>query len=93
MKLVIKNNQEILEDVRFLEWFYKAAKIAGVLKNQWESFEILGFCDKNAAEAILSPYSNKMIIRFADTMLGEMRLSMKKEHNPNLSNPTCKRFV
>ena len=75
MKFVTHEGKLSLVDCTFNEWFYNVAEIAGVLKTHWNSGELYGFCDQTVAEAISRP--DRILIRFADTMHGQLRLTMK----------------
>uniref|UniRef100_A0A914E033 SH2 domain-containing protein n=1 Tax=Acrobeloides nanus TaxID=290746 RepID=A0A914E033_9BILA len=81
MKFVPHEGKLALEDSTFNEWFYKVAEIAGILKNYWNSGEILGFCDQQLAELLLVDKPDRILIRFADTMLGQLRLSIRDGKN------------
>jgi hypothetical protein len=82
MKFVNKNEKICLQDSKFNEWFYKVAEIAGVLKKHWNSGEIFGFCDQTSAEALVLLKPDRILIRFADTMQGQLRLSMADSKTP-----------
>uniref|UniRef100_A0A914CV41 SH2 domain-containing protein n=1 Tax=Acrobeloides nanus TaxID=290746 RepID=A0A914CV41_9BILA len=82
MKFVTHHNgNSALEACTFIEWFYKIAEMASVFKTYWASNKVFGFCDQTTAEAILIAHPGKILIRFADTMLGQLRLSMKDGSN------------
>jgi hypothetical protein len=60
--------------------------MACVFKTYWTSNEVFGFCDRTTVEAILIAHPGRILIRFSDTMLGQLRLSMKDESNLKKSN-------
>uniref|UniRef100_A0A914DHR8 Uncharacterized protein n=1 Tax=Acrobeloides nanus TaxID=290746 RepID=A0A914DHR8_9BILA len=82
MKFATKNGKTCLQESTFNEWFYKVAEIAGVLKKHWNSREIFGFCDQAFAEVEVLLKPDRILIRFADTMQGQLRLSMADSKTP-----------
>uniref|UniRef100_A0A914EF60 Uncharacterized protein n=1 Tax=Acrobeloides nanus TaxID=290746 RepID=A0A914EF60_9BILA len=82
MKFVTNSGKICLQDSTFNEWFYKVAEIVGVLKKHWNSGEIFGFCDQTVAEALVLAKPDRILIRFADTMQGQLRLSMADSKTP-----------
>uniref|UniRef100_A0A914DJF7 SH2 domain-containing protein n=1 Tax=Acrobeloides nanus TaxID=290746 RepID=A0A914DJF7_9BILA len=75
------NSKSNIEACTFIEWFYKIAEMVSVCKTYWASNEVFGFCDQTTTEALLIAHPGNIMIRFADTVLGQLRLSMKDGSN------------